>query len=48
MLYSTFCKLKVEAENEAETVASKQPEVVVDEGTFTAYSYITVGNLLTV
>jgi hypothetical protein len=47
MLYSTFCKLKVEAENEADTLA-KQPEIKVNEGTFTASSFITVGNLLNV
>ena len=48
MLYSAFCKLKIEAENEADAMAHKQPELLVDEANFTATSYVVVGNLLTV
>lgn len=46
MLYSTFCKLKIEAENEQDALASKQPGLVIDEDQFKATSYLTVGNLL--
>jgi hypothetical protein len=39
MLYSTFCKLKIEAES--------SPHVTVDEGRFSMSSFTTVGNLMT-